>query len=99
MIRLTELASTDQTITVKIEGYLTESSLQVLDNVLADYAQRGMREVHLMADGLLSVDSHALQGRQDHFPQDLSLSFYTSRIALQHLLHSCGLEVTLQNPS
>ena len=96
MIRLTELTLTDQVVRVKIEGYLTEASLKVLDEMLVEYAQRDIRQVHFMADGLLSVDRHALRECQDRFPQALDLSFYTSRIALQHLLHSCGFEVFLQ---
>ncbi len=99
MIRLTELELKDREVTIKIEGYLTEASLKVLEDVLAEYAQRKILQVRLMADGLLSVDRHALQGRTDGFPHGLSLHFYTSRIALQHLLHSCGLQVTLQAAS
>jgi len=98
MIRLTELELKDREVTIKIEGYLTEASLKVLDEVLAEYAQRHIRRVHLMADGLLSIDRHAVQEHPNGFSPELSLSFYTSRIALQHLLHSCGLQVTLQTP-
>jgi hypothetical protein len=98
MIRLTELEVKDREITIKIEGYLTEASFKVLDDVLTEYAQRQILQVHLMADGLLSVDRHAAQGRSNGFDHGISLQFYTYRIALQHLLHSCGFQVTLQTP-
>lgn len=98
MIRLTELEVKDREVTIKIEGYLTEASLKVLDDILAEYTQRQIHKVHLMADGLLSIDRHALQGRPNGFDHGISLQFYTSRIALQHLLHSCGFQVNLQTP-
>jgi hypothetical protein len=95
MIRLTELETTEQVVTVKIEGYLTEATLQVLEEALSSYQQRSLTEVRLMADGLLSVDRRALERGKKRFPQGLKVVFHTSRIALQYLLESCGLEVVL----
>lgn len=99
MIRLTELEATEQAVTVKIEGYLTEATLQVLDQALSSYQERRLTEVRLMADGLLSVDRRALEQGKKRFPQGLKVTFHTSRIALHYLLESCGLEVVLTRPA
>ncbi|MBI2502634.1 MAG: hypothetical protein HYW07_05305 [Candidatus Latescibacteria bacterium] len=93
MIRLTELERRSQAVVVKVEGSLTASTLQVLEQSLAEYQQQGVREVQLWADGLLSVDQLALEKAQQRFPAGLDISFHTSRLVMQKLLENCGATV------
>lgn len=95
MIRLTELECTERLAVVKIEGQLTEASFQVFEQSLVEYRRRGMEEVRFMADGLLHIDRRALELIRPRLPTGLRFSFHTSRIALQKMLESCGLEVVL----
>ncbi len=93
MIRLTELERTALRAVVKIEGYLTESTLPVLVQTLAEYQQTGIRQVQFLADGLLLIDPVALEQALPHFPPDLQLSFHTSRLVVKQLLEDRGLRV------
>ena len=93
MIRLTELERTAPRAVVKIEGYLTESTLLVLTQALAEYQQAGIRQVQLMADGLQLIDPVALEQALPRFPPDLQLSFRTSRLVVKQLLEDRGLTV------
>lgn len=95
VIRLTELRREPPLIAIKLEGYLTQETLQVLNDSLTDYKQAGFDTVQLLADGLISADRLALQTwHQDLSPQ-LDVQFHTSRLALKHLLESCHLPVVL----
>jgi hypothetical protein len=98
MIRLTELERREATAVVKAEGSLTASTLQVLEQALAEYQQQGISEVQLWADGLLSVDQMALEKARQRFPAGLEISFHTSRLVLQKLLENCGVHVVFINP-
>ncbi len=93
MIRLTELERAAPRAVVKIEGYLTESTLLVLLQTLAEYQQAGMQQVQLMADGLQLIDHVALEQALPHFPPGLQVSFHTSRLVIRQLLEDCGLTV------
>lgn len=99
LIRLTKIKRQHNTalehtaLIVKIEGYLTQSTLQVVDQALTSYKEQKITAVYFDADGLVSVDRRALEAARLRFPDDLTITFHTSRIALQQLLKSCGLEV------
>jgi hypothetical protein len=93
MIRLTELERTGSTAAVRIEGHLTESTLQVLVQILAEYRRDGLAEVRLMADGLQLIDPVALVQALPRFPPGLQLSFRTSRLVVKQLLEDRGLAV------
>jgi hypothetical protein len=93
LIRLTEIKRQDSQLVVKIEGYLTDSTLQVVDQALTTYKDQQITAVYFDADGLVSVDRRALEAAQIRFPTGLAITFHTSRIALQQLLKSCGLDV------
>lgn len=93
MIRLTELEGTAPRAVVKLEGYLTESTLQVLVQALAEYQQAGIGQVQLLADGLQLIDPMALEQALPRFPPGLQLSFHTSRLVVRQLLEDRGLKV------
>ena len=93
MIRLTELERSAQSATVKAEGYLTATTLQVLAQTLAEYQQAGVAQVQLMADGLQLIDPVALEQALPQFPDNLKVSFHTSRLVVKQLLEDCGLTV------
>ncbi len=95
MIRLTELDRQDRALVVKIEGYFTVATLQILDQALVNYQARDLEMICFEVNGLISVDRYALEMARDRFPRDLAISFKTRRIALQQLLDSCGLKVEL----
>lgn len=96
MIRLTELSCAAGAAVVKVEGNLTGDTLQILGQTLADYQQRGVGEVKLMADGVVSIDRLALEAWTEGMPPEPSLCFLTSRVVLHQLLESCGVKVVLQ---
>lgn len=96
MIRLSELERAAGTAVVKIEGNLTADTLLILSQTLADYQQRGIREVGLMADGVVSIDRLALEAWLRETPSQIGLSFLTSRVVLHQLLEGCGVKVVLQ---
>lgn len=96
MIRLSEMECTAGTAVIKVEGNLIEDTLQVLGQTLADYQHRGVREVRLMADGVVSVDRLALEAWLRETPPQIGLSFLTSRGVLYQLLEGCGVKVVLQ---
>lgn len=93
MIRLTELECTAPRAVVKIEGYLTESTLLVVVQALAEYQQGGIQEVQFMADGLHLIDPVALEQTLPHFPPSLQISFHTSRLVIGQMLADRGLTV------
>lgn len=93
MIRLTEIKRQDDQLVVKIEGNLTTSTLQVVEQALITYKEQRITAVYFDADGLVSVDRRALETARTRFPDGLAITFHTSRIALQQLLKSCGLTV------
>lgn len=95
MIRLTELSCMAGTAVVKVEGSLTRDTLLVLGQALSDYQQREVREVHLMADGVVSIDSLALNAWLRETPPEVKLFFLTSRMVLHQLLESCGVKAVL----
>lgn len=96
MIRLSEMECTAGTAVVKVEGNLTADTLLILSQTLAGYQQRGVREVHLMADGVVSIDRLALETWLRASPPQIGLSFLTSRVVLHQLLEGCGVKVVLQ---
>lgn len=96
MIRLSELEYAAGTALVKVEGNLTADTLLILSQTLADYQQRGVREVRLLADGVVSIDRLALEAWLRETPPQLELSFLTSRVVLHQLLENCGVKVVLQ---
>jgi hypothetical protein len=96
MIRLTELSCTAQVAVAKVEGNLTGDTLQILGQTLADYQQRGIGAVNLVADGVVSIDRLALEAWLRDNPPQIELSFLTSRVLLHQLLGNCGLKVVLQ---
>jgi hypothetical protein len=89
------LERSEATAVVKAEGSLTASTLQVLEQSLAEYQQQGVQEVQLWADGLLSIDQLALEKARQRFPAGLAISFHTSRLVMQKLLENCGATVIL----
>ena len=96
MIRLSEMACADGSALVKLEGNLIADTLLVLGQTLADYQQRGVQEVRLMADGVVSIDRLALEDWLRQTPPQVAFSFVTSRVVLHQLLESCGVKVVLQ---
>gem|GEM_PF-2364583 len=95
VIRLTELRREPPLIAIKLEGYLTQETLQVLNDSLTDYEQAGFHTVQLLADGLISADRLALQAWHQQISSQLDVQFHTSRLALKHLLEGCHLPVVL----
>jgi len=98
MIRLTELERSGPAAAVKIEGHLTESTLPVLVQALAEYRRDGLAEVRLLADGLQQIDIVALGEARSHFPAEIQLSFHTSRLVVGQMLENRGFTVVLSNP-
>jgi hypothetical protein len=96
MIRLTELELAAPKVLVKLEGYLTESTLQVLVQALSEYQQAGVQQVQLMADGLLLIDPLALEQALSRFPPGLEIGFHTSRLVNRQLLADGGVTVVFQ---
>ncbi|MCC7263295.1 MAG: hypothetical protein IT369_12320 [Candidatus Latescibacteria bacterium] len=93
MIRLSELGCETERVWVKVEGTLTRDTLPILAQSLADQQQRGMREVLLMADGVVSIDRLALEAWLRETPPQVEFCFVTSRVVLHQLLTSCGVRV------
>lgn len=93
MIRLTELALAAARVRVKVEGNLTRDTLPVLDQALAAYQQQGVREIELMADGVVSIDRLALEAWWRETPPQVRFTFFTSRGVLHQLLANCGVKV------
>ncbi len=96
MIRLTELSCTAGVTVVKVEGNLTGDTLQILGQTLADYQQRGIGAVNLVADGVVAIDRLALEAWLRETPPQAELTFLTSRTVLHQLLANCGVKVVLQ---
>lgn len=90
MIRITELERTGSMINVKLEGDLDCCAMGLLSQTCAAYARSGVRELHLVVDGLRGIDPLIQGDLRKLLESDLTIRFRHPRFFLRKLLQSWG---------
>lgn len=77
-------------MSVKLEGELDRCAMGILSQTCAEYVRSGVRELHLVVDGLHSIDPLIKADLMEMRQSDLTIRFQHPRFFLRKLLQSWG---------